>query len=79
MSDASEFGECDICGKEAVVTRKYYNYNIKCDCCLSGGKPMHFHIVRHCADCTPKPPEYIRPKLLGSDFILLEETEKNHA
>jgi hypothetical protein len=52
-----EFNECSCCGKGAIVQRKYYHYNIKCDCC-GGGK--HFEIVRYCKDCTPKPPFRIR-------------------
>ena len=51
-----EFGKCDICGKETTLNRKYYHYDIKCDCC----SPKHFEIVRHCKDCKPQPPKYVK-------------------
>ena len=42
MSSENEIGTCSICGKEHVpVNRKYYRYNIPCECCI--GK--HFEIV----------------------------------
>ena len=47
-----EKGKCDICGKEANIKRKYYYYNIECDC----HSPKHFEIVYHCKDCVPRPP-----------------------
>lgn len=49
-------GKCEICGKENVeLTRKYYYYDIKCEC----HSPKHFVIVEHCKDCIPKPPKKI--------------------
>jgi hypothetical protein len=53
MSGDVEFGQCELCGREAELKRRYYHYDIKCDC----HSPNHFELVRHCADCTPKPPE----------------------
>ena len=64
MSGLVEVSKCDICGNEGPVQRKYYHYKIKCECCSSGGKPQHFEIVRHCSNCTPKPPKYIKPQLI---------------
>ena len=60
MSDA-EWGKCDICGHHNTVSRKYYHYDIDCDCCHSivNGKNKHFEIVRYCPDCTPVPPKRI--------------------
>lgn len=29
-----EFAKCDVCGQEAPVSRKYYYYDVKCDCCI---------------------------------------------
>jgi hypothetical protein len=46
-------GKCNMCGKRAQLTRKYYHYDIKCEC----HSPKHFEIVWHCKNCTPKPPE----------------------
>ena len=58
----SEFGKCDICGKEAPLSRKYYHYDIDCECCHSiiNSKNHHFELVRHCKNCEPKPPKWIR-------------------
>lgn len=56
-----EKGKCDICGNESQLSRKYYYYDINCQC----HGPKHFEIVRHCRSCKPKPPEtttvYINP------------------
>lgn len=31
-----EFGKCDICGKEAALSRTYFKYKIgSCECCGS--------------------------------------------
>lgn len=48
-----EYGKCEICGKETSLSRTYFKYGFKCDCHF----PTHFDMVRHCADCTPKPPD----------------------
>jgi hypothetical protein len=57
-----EVGVCDICGQSSELSRKYYYYDIKCEC----HSPEHFEIVRHCSRCEPKPPEkttvFIHPK-----------------
>ncbi len=53
-----EYGNCDICNIQAPLTRRYYRYDIKCDCC-NGSKDDHFEIVRYCLDCKPKPPRRI--------------------
>jgi len=57
MSD-QEISQCDICGTEAAVERKYYHYPITCDCC-NGEKDNHFEIVYFCSKCTPKPPRLV--------------------
>lgn len=54
-----EFAKCDICKNEDHVSRKYYYYDIKCDCC-NGKDDNHFEIVRYCKDCLPKPPYNIK-------------------
>lgn len=53
MSGGVMYGKCDICGKEANLTRKYYKYGIKCEC----HSPEHFEIVEHCSECTPVAPD----------------------
>ncbi len=53
-----EFEKCDICKVKAILSRKYYRYNIKCDCC-NRKKDFHFEIVKHCTDCLPYPPKRI--------------------
>lgn len=61
-----EFGKCEICGKKSILNRKYYYYNINCECCASSEK-KHFEIVRYCDNCNPKPPQkisvYVKPIL----------------
>ena len=51
-----EIDYCDICHKKKQVQRKYYYYNINCECC---GGPQHFEIVKYCAECEPVPPRRI--------------------
>lgn len=50
--DSIEYGICDMCGREAELSRKYYNYDILCDC----HSPMHFELIKHCKDCVPSEP-----------------------
>ena len=51
-----EIETCSVCDKKDVpILRKYYYYDIKCDCC-NGATDNHFEIVRHCNQCAPKPP-----------------------
>ena len=64
-----EFGRCEICGKEAPLSRKYYYYDIKCECC----SPKHFVYIAHCKDCIPKPPREIKVILKGEDYFVGEE------
>lgn len=54
-------GGCDCCGKQnMILTRKYFHYDVKCDCCGGAAKNYHFEIVDHCSDCTPRAPSRIR-------------------
>lgn len=48
-----EHGKCDICKTDSTLGRKYYYYNIKCDC----HSPRHFELVTYCSKCAPTPPE----------------------
>ena len=60
MSSEVEMGYCDTCHKYNQVQRKYYHYPIDCECC---GGTTHFEIVKHCKDCIPHPPEWIRAQV----------------
>lgn len=62
----SEFGKCSMCEQDAHVGRKYYYYDVKCDCCNSKDSP-HFEIVYHCVKCEPKPPRIISLSLKPID------------
>lgn len=53
-----EINICSGCKQEDVVSRKYFYYDIKCDCCNSEKDP-HFEIVYHCKNCVPFPPKKI--------------------
>ena len=65
----AEFGKCEICGKEAILSRTYFIYNIPCNCCgcRRDNKDMHFIFVAHCKDCIPKIPTEINPLVSGYD------------
>jgi len=49
-----EYGNCDMCNMQAPLSRKYYKYDIKCECC-NNKDDDHFEIVRYCSECKPKP------------------------
>jgi len=44
--------------KDTQLNRKYYKYDIKCNCC-NGEFDNHFEIIKYCNNCEPKPPEKI--------------------
>lgn len=50
--DNIEFGTCEICGIDSYLSRKYFRYDIKCEC----HTPEHFEMVRHCNSCIAKEP-----------------------
>lgn len=52
-----EVNYCDICHKKKQIKRKYYYYDINCDCC--GSPRGHFEIVKYCDECIPKPSKRI--------------------
>jgi len=56
-----ELSKCDMCGTIALVSRRYYYYDIKCDCCdcYNDKRDNHFEITKHCSKCKPKPPNRI--------------------
>ena len=66
-----EFGKCDICGKEAALSRTYFKYRIcSCECCdskLHDGTKGHFEVVHHCKDCVPHLPTVIHPLFKAMD------------
>ena len=47
-----EYGICDVCGREANLQRKYYYFNIKCEC----HSPKHSEMIKYCSDCVPLRP-----------------------
>ncbi len=53
-----EVSICSICKQEKPVSRKYYDYNITCECC-NGKNDNHFEIVWYCSECKPIPPRSI--------------------
>lgn len=60
-------GKCMYCLKLKNLDRKYFHFNIKCEC----HSPNHFEIVEHCMSCTPKCPSY-------TSIILKEEFVNSH-
>ena len=73
-----EINKCDICGVPKQVSRKYYYYNIHCDCCNSKKSP-HFEIVWYCNNCTPVPPRKITgyyPPMSDEELKIVERTKK---
>lgn len=52
----NEHGQCSVCGKDGIVERTYFHYDMKCEC----HSPNHFEIIRHCSTCTPKEPTETR-------------------
>lgn len=73
MAGDVEFGKCDVCHEEKPLQRKYYHYDVKCECC----SPKHFEFVSHCADCTPLAPIETKPTILTKN-IPLEKESINH-
>ena len=66
-----EFGKCDICGKEAALSRTYFKYRIgSCECCrskLRDGSNGHFEVVHHCNKYVPHLPTVIHPLFKALD------------
>lgn len=48
-----QIGNCQICGKEAILDRVIYNYPIDCQC----HNNKHIEILEHCGDCKPVEPK----------------------
>ena len=74
MCGEMEVGKCEVCGKENVpLQRTYFRYPIPCEC----HSPKHFHLVRHCKDCTPKEPREVKvtmsTELLKDPAKLIEQ------
>jgi len=79
MAKDVETGTCNICKKEHVqLSRKYYYYDIECDCCNSK-EDDHFEIVKYCKDCEPKPPRKVKVSMtpLEDDEAFKGEESKN--
>lgn len=71
MSGDIEWGICPTCGNYTQLFRKYYYYDINCECCRSN--KGHFEIVRHCKDCKPIPPYSISVCMEFYDCEPIEE------
>ena len=63
-----EYGNCGMCDQLATLQRRYYKYDIKCECC-NRKNDNHFEIVRYCNKCKPKPPAKLKvvmkPLIIG--------------
>lgn len=70
MAGEVEHNKCSVCGKEGPVLRKYFRYDIDCDCCVGD---HHFHFVYHCNGCEPKEPETTKISLLTSTLHKIQE------
>ena len=73
MSGEVEYGRCDICGNKASLKRKYYHYNVDCECHRSiddNGENKHFEIVRHCKDCKPLPPKETKVSISNEKYLI---------
>lgn len=66
-----EFGQCPICGFERQLHRKYYRYDLRCEC----HSPKHFEVVWHCENCEPEPPEFTTIDIRTENLkhLLIEE------
>lgn len=72
MSGDLESGLCSICKKPKILQRKYYHFDIKCECC---GGDTHFEIVWHCESCIPIVPKYTRALLKTSDLTPVSDKD----
>lgn len=52
LTGDTEYGTCEVCGKENHLVRTYWHYDIKCECHY----PIHFEMKLHCYGCVPKEP-----------------------
>lgn len=66
-----EFGQCGVCKELKSLQRKYYRYNIDCECCGN----EHFEYVAHCKDCTPVEPRTTRVTV-STDILKKMSTEE---
>lgn len=70
MYGECEYGKCEVCGKEAYLSRTYFYYPIHCECCGSkdkDGQKQHFVMVRHCDKCPALMPKEIHPLIKAMD------------
>ena len=73
MSGVIEHGVCEICGKEDILNRRYYRYDIKCEC----HSPNHFELVRFCRDCNPKEPQETTVTYVSGSSVTTITVETN--
>lgn len=65
MSDA-EYGKCEICKISNYLTRTYFRFPIKCQCC----GPTHFELITHCSECIPEMPPTTTVVLSTSQLLV---------
>lgn len=68
MSGCCEYGKCEVCGKEGILIRTYFRYDIQCEC----HSPNHYEMVRHCPTCVPSEPEVTKIHLKTSTLTRIE-------
>lgn len=73
MCGDAEYGRCEICGKESVLDRTYFYYDISCECC----NKRHHEMVRHCHSCVPEIPDSIHPLIKAMDGRSYKATVTN--
>ena len=56
MKGTMEQATCSMCGTFTIVARKFYHYEIICECCSD----RHIEVVQYCSACKPVPPEFIK-------------------
>lgn len=68
MSGSIEIAKCGTCKQIKPVTRKYYHYDINCDCCNT----KHFEIAYHCSDCEPIEPSFTKIQIETSKLTKID-------
>lgn len=73
MNGYNEIDKCDYCEKITNVRRKYFRYNIKCDC----HSAKHVEIRRYCKYCTPTIPHETKVTYSIQTLSPMEENKFN--
>lgn len=73
MGGDIEHGTCSVCKAEGPINRKYYHYDLLCQCHM----PKHFEMVYHCNNCEPVEPD--TTKITIDTTILKTYTDANYS